>query len=178
MERIERPVVGLEHTPISSWLSPFFSRRAGLTRLVSHFARGIFWYGFKRLADTRAGNRQRILSATGSAFPSPIQLCECQPEPVALEPKPPVAPHFRPRFARPEFQCEMSALGVRVYNVRVDDAKLALFVLVSRRNLSRRQIIDHIRAAAPKMTVFLRKHEPPFIAGIYQSGRLKLWEKL
>ena len=60
----------------------------------------------------------------------------------------------------------------------IADANLALFVLVSRRNLSRSEIIDYIRAAAPKIVAFLRKHEPPFIAGIYQSGRIKLLEKL
>lgn len=38
----------------------------------------------------------------------------------------------------------------------IADAKLALFVLVSRQNLSRQEIIDHIRAAAPKMPGFLR----------------------
>ncbi len=57
-------------------------------------------------------------------------------------------------------------------------AKLALFVLASRRNLSRAEIIDHIRAAAPKIATFVRKHEPPFIAGIYQGGKIKLLEKL
>ena len=60
----------------------------------------------------------------------------------------------------------------------IADAKLALFVLSSRRNLSRLEIIDHIRAAAPKMPAFLRKHDPPFIAGIYRGGRIKLREKL
>ncbi len=60
----------------------------------------------------------------------------------------------------------------------IADAKLALFVLVSRRNLSRSEIIDYIRAATPKMATFLRKHDPPFIAGIYQGGQIKLLESL
>ena len=60
----------------------------------------------------------------------------------------------------------------------IEGAKLALFVLVSRRNLSRAEIIDYIHTAAPKMEAFLRKNEPPFIAGIYQGGRIKLLEKL
>lgn len=57
-------------------------------------------------------------------------------------------------------------------------AKLALFVLMSRYNLSRPEIIDCIQAAAPKMAAFLRKNEPPFIASIYQDGRIKFLEKL
>ena len=46
-------------------------------------------------------------------------------------------------------------------------AKLALFVLASRRNLSRLEIIEHIRAAAPRMATFVIKNKPPFIAAIY-----------
>ena len=60
----------------------------------------------------------------------------------------------------------------------IADANLALFVLVSGRNLSRLEIIDYIRAATPKMAAFLRKHEPPFIARIYQGGRINLLESL
>jgi hypothetical protein len=60
----------------------------------------------------------------------------------------------------------------------IADAELALFVLASRRNLSRQEIIDHICAAAPKMATFLKTHGPPFIAGIYQGGRIKIREKL
>ncbi len=60
----------------------------------------------------------------------------------------------------------------------ITNAKLALFVLASRRNLSRADIIDCVRAAAPKMVSFIRKHHPPFIANIYRGGQIKLQEKL
>ncbi len=60
----------------------------------------------------------------------------------------------------------------------IADAKLALFVLASRRNLSRADIIDRVSAATPRMVSFIKKHHPPFIAKIYQDGQIKLLEKL
>ena len=60
----------------------------------------------------------------------------------------------------------------------IAEAGLALFVLVSRRNLRRADIIAHIDAAAPRMARFMEKHSPPFIAGIDKSGKIKLQEKL
>ncbi len=60
----------------------------------------------------------------------------------------------------------------------IADAKLALFVLASRRNLFRQDIIDRVSAAAPRMAPFMKKHQPPFIANIYQDGQIKLQEKL
>lgn len=58
------------------------------------------------------------------------------------------------------------------------DAKLGLFVLVSRRNLTRSEIVDQIALAVPKMLEFLKNNKPPFIAGIYQDGRLVMRENL
>jgi transposase len=60
----------------------------------------------------------------------------------------------------------------------VTQAKLALFVLRASGNLSGAEIVDMIDRAAPRMARFLAKHEPPFIAGIYRTGRVKLREKL
>lgn len=60
----------------------------------------------------------------------------------------------------------------------VADARLALFVLVSRSNLSRSEIIEVIGNAAPRMIPFMQQYEPPFIAGIHRDGRIVLWEKL
>ncbi len=60
----------------------------------------------------------------------------------------------------------------------IADGKLALFVLASRSNLSRADIIDRVSAAAPRMAPFIRKNPPPFIAKIYQDGQIKLEEKL
>ncbi len=60
----------------------------------------------------------------------------------------------------------------------VADAGLALFVLVSRRNLRRADIIAQIGAAAPRIARFIEQHSPPFIAGIDKSGKIKLQEKL
>lgn len=58
----------------------------------------------------------------------------------------------------------------------VAEAGLALFMLASRRNLSRADIIEHIGAAATKIPGFLRRHDPPFIAAIYRGGRIKIRE--
>ncbi len=60
----------------------------------------------------------------------------------------------------------------------VAQAKLALFVLRARGNLSGAEIVDTIDLAAPRMARFLEKYKPPFIAGIYRGGRVKLREKL
>ena len=60
----------------------------------------------------------------------------------------------------------------------IADGKLALFVLASRRNLSRVDIIDRVSAAAPRMAPFIRKNPPPFIAKIYRDGQIKIQEKL
>ena len=60
----------------------------------------------------------------------------------------------------------------------VAQAKLALFVLRARGNLSGAEIVETIDLAAPRMARFLEKHEPPFIAGIYRGGRVELREKL
>ena len=60
----------------------------------------------------------------------------------------------------------------------ITDAKLMLFVLRSRGNVSRSDIIDLIADAAPRMRKFMREHKPPFIAGIYRGGRFALLEKL
>ena len=55
---------------------------------------------------------------------------------------------------------------------------LALFVLVSRYDIKRSDIISQIEAAAPRMARFMRQHSPPFIAGIDRSGKIRLHEKL
>ena len=60
----------------------------------------------------------------------------------------------------------------------VADARLALFVLVSRSNLSRSEIIEVVGNAAPRMIPFMQQYSPPFIAGIHRDGRIVLWEKL
>ncbi len=60
----------------------------------------------------------------------------------------------------------------------IADAGLALFVLASRRNLSRREIVDVVAAAAPNMADFMAAYPPPFIASIYRDGKISLKEKL
>ena len=60
----------------------------------------------------------------------------------------------------------------------IADSGLALFVLASRRNLSRQEIVDVVAAAGPSMTDFITANQPPFIASIYRDGKISLKEKL
>ncbi len=60
----------------------------------------------------------------------------------------------------------------------VAQAELALFVIRASGNLSGAEIVDTIDLAAPRMARFLKKHKPPFIAGVYRGGRVELREKL
>ena len=60
----------------------------------------------------------------------------------------------------------------------VAQARLALFVLRASGAVGGAEIVDMIDRAAPHMARFLETHEPPFIAGIYRTGRVKLREKL
>ncbi len=60
----------------------------------------------------------------------------------------------------------------------IADGGLGLFVLASRRNLSRQEIVDAVSAAAPRMAECMAVNEPPFIASIYRDGKISLKEKL
>ncbi len=60
----------------------------------------------------------------------------------------------------------------------VAQARLALFVLRAKGNLSGAEIVETIDLAVPRMARFLKKHKPPFIAGIYRGGHIKLREQL
>ncbi len=60
----------------------------------------------------------------------------------------------------------------------IAEAGLALFVLVSRRNLSRREIVVAVSAAGSNLAEFMTANRPPFIASIYRDGRISLKEKL
>ena len=60
----------------------------------------------------------------------------------------------------------------------VAEAKLALFVLRASGNVSGAEIVEMIDRAAPQMARFLEKNVPPFIAGIYRTGRVQMREDL
>lgn len=57
-------------------------------------------------------------------------------------------------------------------------AGFALFILTSRRNLSRVEIVDLIANAAPRIPAFPREHQPPFIAAIHSGGKIEMREIL
>lgn len=60
----------------------------------------------------------------------------------------------------------------------VAQAKLALFVLRTSGSLNGAEIVEIIDQAVPRMVKYLSDNEPPFIAGIYREGRVKLREQL
>lgn len=60
----------------------------------------------------------------------------------------------------------------------VAKAGIALFVLTSRSNLARQDIIENIVAAAPAIARFFRRNTPPFIAGVARDGKVSMLAKL